>query len=60
MQQVRLARDVTSFELEIETLTEESLHERYVRLKRELDQELDASSDDVAVAAPPPADAAAK
>jgi len=34
--QVRLAEDVTSFEFEIDTLTDESFHERYLRLKRDL------------------------
>lgn len=41
MQQVRIARDITSFDVEIDSLTEESLHERYLRLMREFSDEVD-------------------
>lgn len=39
MSTVKLSRNITSFELEIETISMESLYERYLRLKRELAEE---------------------
>jgi hypothetical protein len=35
MLKVKLAHDVTSFEFEVESITNESLHDRYLRLVRE-------------------------
>jgi hypothetical protein len=51
--QVRLTEDVTSFEFDIDTLTDESLHERYLRLRRDLDLVLDLrTSNETSLPAP--------